>query len=112
MYKKVKSAGFALVSLSLLSACSSDPAEQAAKEACECLQPIYDQMEQLAEAMRSGDSSALSGMQAGMEQATKSQACMVELQDKYPDIQEDAELQNRMTQRMNELCPQPSMFGQ
>ena len=101
----------ALVSLTLLSACSGDPAEEAAKEACDCLRPIYAQMEQMAEAMRSGDSSALSGMQGSIEQGTRSQACMYDLQERYPDIQNDAQLQDRMTQRMNELCPQPKMLG-
>jgi len=94
----------------VLTACG-DQVDEAASAACECLGPIYEQMEQMTEAMQSGDMAKLSAMTASMDTAQKSQVCLNKVAQDYPDIGKDQETQERFNARMGELCPAPRMMG-
>lgn len=111
MVKLFKTTGLIMVSGLMLAACSGDPVEKAAQEACDCLKPIYTQLEKVAEAMRSGDQASLSDMSGDMDQSMKAQTCMGDLEKKYPNIRDDTELQSRLTASMDKLCPRPKIFG-
>ena len=94
----------------LITACG-DQVDEAASAACECLEPIYEQMEQMTDAMQLGDMAKLSAMTASMDTAQKSQVCLNKVSQDYPDIGKDQETQNRFNARMGELCPAPRMMG-
>ncbi|MFC1684762.1 hypothetical protein ACFL0R_04740 [Pseudomonadota bacterium] len=93
-----------------ITACG-DQVNEAASAACECLEPIYEQMEQMTEAMQSGDMAKLSAMTASMDTAQKTQVCLNKVSQDYPDIGKDQETQDRFNARMGELCPAPRMMG-
>lgn len=94
----------------VLTACG-DQVDEAASAACECLAPIYEQMEQMTEAMQSGDMAKLSAMTASMDTAQKTQVCLNKVSQDYPDVGKDRETQDRFNARMGEMCPAPRMMG-
>lgn len=110
MIKKTGKAILVAVVAALLSACG-DPVEDAAKAACVCLEPVYGDMEKMAQAMQSGDMAKLSAMAANMDTAQKTQLCLNKVSQDYPDIGKDQESQNRFQARMSEICPMPQMMG-
>lgn len=97
-------------SATLLTACG-DKVDEAAAEACECLKPIYAQMDEMSKAMQSGDMAKLSAMTANMDAAQKTQSCLEKVGRDYPEIGEDRESQDRFNARLGELCPAPRMMG-
>jgi hypothetical protein len=102
----------ATLSLGLLSCSKSGPVENAAKDLCECLQPVFSDMEKFSQALESGDKSAMEKIaRASGEVGEQSTNCMQSLQERYPEIGEDMNLQTQVTVRIKELCPPPEIFG-
>lgn len=102
----------ATLSPGLLSCSKSDPVENAAKDLCECLKPVFSDMEKFSQALKSGDKSAMEKI-AGTagDVGEQSTSCMQSLQQRYPEIGDDMNLQTRVTVRIKELCPPPEIFG-
>lgn len=102
----------AALSLVLLSCSKSGPVENAAKDLCECLKPVFSDMEKFSQALKSGDKSAMQKIaSAAGEVGEQSTSCMQLLQDRYPEIGDDMNLQTQVTVRIKELCPPPEIFG-
>ena len=100
------------LSLGLLSCSKSGPVENAAKDLCECLQPVFSDMEKFSQALKSGDKSAMEKIaRTAGEAGEQSTNCMQSLQERYPEIGEDMNLQTRVTVRIKKLCPPPEIFG-
>lgn len=102
----------AALSLVLLSCSKSGPVENAAKDLCECLKPVFSDMEKFSQALKSGDKSAMQKIASAAEEVgEQSTNCMQLLQDRYPEIGDDMNLQTQVTVRIKELCPPPEFFG-
>ena len=100
------------LSLGLLSCSKSGPVENAAKDLCECLKPVFSDMEKFSQALESGDKSAMEKIaRAAGEVGEQSTNCMQSLQERYPEIGDDMNLQTQVTVRIKELCPPPEIFG-
>jgi DNA repair ATPase RecN len=95
-----------------LAACSGDRVDQAAKEACRCLEPVYEKVNKLMGSAQGGDMSAMATM-ANRIQASKNEAdgCMNKLKEKYQDIDKDPERRRLVGVRMQQMCPRPSWSG-
>ena len=102
----------ATLSPGLLSCSKSGPVENAAKELCECLKPVFSDMEKFSQALESGDKSAMEKIaRAAGEVGEQSTNCMQSLQERYPEIGDDMNLQTQVTVRIKGLCPPPEIFG-
>lgn len=100
------------LSVGLLSCSEPDPVENAAKELCDCLKPVFSDMEKFSQALESGDKSAMEKIAAAAgEVGEQSTSCMQSLQVRYPQLEDDVRLQTQVTVRIKELCPPPEIFG-
>jgi hypothetical protein len=102
----------ATLSPGILSCSKSGPVENAAKDLCECLTPVFSDMQKFSQALKSGDKSAMEKIAtAAGDVGEQSTNCMQSLQQRYPEIGDDMKLQTQVTVRIKELCPPPEIFG-
>ncbi|HBH35930.1 MAG TPA: hypothetical protein DDW45_06065 [Gammaproteobacteria bacterium] len=100
------------LSLGLLSCSQSGPVENAANDLCECLKPVFSDMEKFSQALQSGDKAEMEKIAtAAGKMGEQSANCMQSIQERYPEIEDDINLQTQVTVRIKELCPPPEIFG-
>ena len=104
--KKFIYTSFCLIFTVTLVSCGGDPVESAAKDACNCLKPLYSEMEKIMSAVRSGDRSVLDGMNSSMDETKQNlDACMSKLRKKHKEVDADPKLKRQITKRIQQLCP-------
>ncbi|HIC81361.1 MAG TPA: hypothetical protein EYP07_10405 [Kiloniellaceae bacterium] len=108
MLKKRLTIWAALIGALGLASCGGDPVEQASKDACACLKPLYEKVDAVMGAMKKGDMSALESMRHDME---GNKVCFDKLKAKYPEIDKDKELQQKVSARIEEMCPAPKVLN-
>ncbi|PSW20112.1 hypothetical protein C9I98_08620 [Photobacterium sanctipauli] len=95
-----------------LSVVAADDTVQAAADVCHCLAEPYQHADTviaaLSEAQSSGDLSTVTEAQDKLMSVINSaQLCMEKLQEKYPHINRDQQLQAEVMKLAEEQCPNP-----
>ena len=94
----------------LLIACSDDSRyDQAAKDYCDCVQPLMDASVDAMQQLESG--TAVDDAQRAFQRNMKNlQICLQDMQQKYADQESDANFKTEVQQRVVKLCPGPEGF--
>ena len=87
--------------------------DAAAKDACKCLEAPYGEVEKamkfVEEAQASGDMSKLMALQGDMMAVMNSTSkCFEGLSKKYTKIDKDPDLQAKVMEKVDKLCPNPA----
>lgn len=87
--------------------------EEATNDVCKCLEKPYEQtrkaMEMIKKAQASGDTSQMVSAQGEMMGVlSASSRCFATLPKKYPEIDKDDKLKNRVMTMAEKQCPNPA----
>jgi hypothetical protein len=105
-------ASISIITISPLSA--APDLDQAAADACQCLKAPYAEITKAVVAVKlaqaSGDMSKLMESQAQMMAIIQtSSGCFSNLSKKYPEIDQSDELQKKVMEKTQAMCPNPAM---
>jgi len=88
--------------------------DQAAADACKCLEAPYAQttiaMEAIKQAKKSGDMARVVESQGKMMEVLKASAdCFITLSKNHPEIDQSDELKKQVIEKTEQMCPNPAL---